>query len=254
MYIYCVTNIANGKMYVGLTTKTVEERWKGHLRSAERSNTVLAKAIRKYGEKSFDISAIDIAETDEQLSHKERFWIGELNTLVPNGYNLTEGGFDGKPGAAMKKRLSRAASRRFSKEGEREAQSKRTKRYFSDEANRERQSDLIRASFEHNPELREGVSSWSKHQWETRRELLISRQRAGWQTEDSRMNASVAAKARHASGAYDSKKKSVTDENGNQFESIVAAAKFFSVANSHVRNCIKDERPMKNGIRVYWGE
>ena len=34
-YIYKITNNINGKVYIGKTTKTVEERWKGHLKKNE---------------------------------------------------------------------------------------------------------------------------------------------------------------------------------------------------------------------------
>lgn len=51
-YIYKITNKINGKVYIGKTTKTVQERWKEHLRESrtERSeNRPLYRAIRKYG-------------------------------------------------------------------------------------------------------------------------------------------------------------------------------------------------------------
>lgn len=37
MIIYLITNKINNKMYVGLTTKTLEKRWKGHcMKSANK--------------------------------------------------------------------------------------------------------------------------------------------------------------------------------------------------------------------------
>ena len=91
MIIYCVTNLVNGKQYVGQTIHTVQERWANHL--CKNSGCVALKsAIRKYGKDNFEVRTIDEAKTQTELDDKERFWIKELDTLSPNGYNLTSGG------------------------------------------------------------------------------------------------------------------------------------------------------------------
>lgn len=91
MVIYVIENKINHKKYVGQTKKTSEQRWKEHTKGCE-SCRVLQKAIKKYGEDSFEVYDIDHAETHDELDEKEKFWISKLNTMVPNGYNLTSGG------------------------------------------------------------------------------------------------------------------------------------------------------------------
>lgn len=91
MIIYLITNLINGKQYVGQTIHTVQERWANHL-CRKSGCTSLRRAIEKYGKDSFEIHPIDDAETQAELDEKERFWIKELNTLAPKGYNLTSGG------------------------------------------------------------------------------------------------------------------------------------------------------------------
>lgn len=97
MIVYILTNRVNGKQYVGQTTQTVQQRWQAH-KSAARSPksfaTAVNRAIRKYGASAFAIEAIPMPEgsTREQLDAEERRKIAELNTLVPNGYNLCSGG------------------------------------------------------------------------------------------------------------------------------------------------------------------
>lgn len=100
--VYLATNLINGKQYVGLTTTSLEERWERHLDQVSRKNaSLIHKAIAKFGEENFTIEIIDSANSPEDLRAKERKWIKELNTLTPNGYNVTKGGeiggFPGKP-------------------------------------------------------------------------------------------------------------------------------------------------------------
>lgn len=90
--IYISENKIDGKKYVGKTTRTLEERFREHL---EESYYPFGKALRKYGLENFQTTQIMI--DDESLNDKERELIKELNTIAPNGYNLTAGG-DGVTG------------------------------------------------------------------------------------------------------------------------------------------------------------
>lgn len=90
MIIYKVTNLINGKCYIGQTSRKLEVRWKAHLGSSHC--TALHNAILKYGKDSFMVEQIDSAETQEELNEKEIYWIKFYNSLSPNGYNLSIGG------------------------------------------------------------------------------------------------------------------------------------------------------------------
>lgn len=93
-YIYVITNSVNGKQYVGKTTKSVEKRFKEHLRSANRQSLAkrpLYSAIRKYGREHFYIQTLEETQYPEE---REKYWICKLGTFS-NGYNATMGG-DGK--------------------------------------------------------------------------------------------------------------------------------------------------------------
>ena len=86
--IYKIMNQLDGKGYVGQTTRSLEERFRGHI----RADSYLGRAIRKYGAENFTCEVIEECDTREQLNEREIFWIAELNTKVPNGYNMTDGG------------------------------------------------------------------------------------------------------------------------------------------------------------------
>ena len=91
MVIYQITNLTNGKLYIGLTTKTAEERWKEHVYLAVKRNSQFAihRAITKYGQESFQIETIDTAENLDDLINKETKWIETLDTMNPaKGYNM----------------------------------------------------------------------------------------------------------------------------------------------------------------------
>lgn len=94
MIIYKVTNLINNKVYIGLTTRTFEERKKQHLREAINSNSkkYFHNALRKYGNDNFIWEIIDVAETQEELNEKEIYWISLFNSYGKQGYNQTRGG------------------------------------------------------------------------------------------------------------------------------------------------------------------
>jgi len=88
--VYVITNLLNGKRYVGQTTKTLRERFLKH--KHKKVDTLIHKAIKEFGEKNFTIEELDIGYSREELHEKEIFYIRQLNTFEPNGYNLTVGG------------------------------------------------------------------------------------------------------------------------------------------------------------------
>lgn len=94
MYIYCITNLINGKQYVGKTTTTIEQRFKEHCRGSRKSykNRPLYDAMNKYGIENFIIECLEEIEDESILSDREIYWINELGTYGKGGYNATKGG------------------------------------------------------------------------------------------------------------------------------------------------------------------
>lgn len=93
--IYLITNNLNNKRYVGYTKHNADYRFKQHCiesRSAAVSS-ILHEAIGKYGTINFRVDVLESSDDGDYL-HKERekFWINKMETMVPNGYNIQEGG------------------------------------------------------------------------------------------------------------------------------------------------------------------
>jgi group I intron endonuclease len=92
-YIYQIRNKTNGKLYIG-QTDNVEERWKGH-RKASSNCRYLKHAFNKYGFENFEFKVLVICFDDDMNTYEVEY-MHKYNTLVPNGYNLREGGNSGK--------------------------------------------------------------------------------------------------------------------------------------------------------------
>ena len=92
MLIYKITNDVNSKLYIGQTTKTLQERIASHQNSfVSGVDTHLYRAMRKYGWDKFHFHIIDYATTQAELDKLEAFYIAKYDT-VRNGYNMALGG------------------------------------------------------------------------------------------------------------------------------------------------------------------
>lgn len=97
--IYKITNKITGMSYVGQTVGDSRKRLYHH--STKHSQCIrLKSSIKSHGIDSFvlseieKVSAPDAKSLRKLLSEQEIKWIKNLNTLHPNGYNLTSGGHE----------------------------------------------------------------------------------------------------------------------------------------------------------------
>lgn len=98
-YIYKIINLSNGKLYIGKTSSSIEERFKQHIKDSKKERCEkrpLYDAMNKYGVENFIVEQIEEVENDEIASEREQFWIKKLRTYIGfsdcNGYNATLGG------------------------------------------------------------------------------------------------------------------------------------------------------------------
>ena len=118
--IYKITNLTNGKIYVGQAVSHIlnhkkyrpygyEGRFRCHISEAfsskKNQSHYLNNAIRKYGANDFVVELIECCEI-ENADERETYYIKELNSLYPNGYNLKNGGNVFTHSEESKKRLS----------------------------------------------------------------------------------------------------------------------------------------------------
>jgi group I intron endonuclease len=96
--VYKITNIKNGKPYIGKTEYSLEHRWNRHLSSARNGSKFrFHSAIRKYGEDCWDLSVIETYQTEDEnfINEKESHFIKLFESDTKRGYNATSGGTGG---------------------------------------------------------------------------------------------------------------------------------------------------------------
>lgn len=92
--IYKFTNKIDGKSYIGQSVD-IKRRYKEH-KTRKTEYSLFHDAIKEYGFDNFDFSIIELCKVEE-LDEKEIYYIKEYNTLIPNGYNVSEGGYHRHP-------------------------------------------------------------------------------------------------------------------------------------------------------------
>lgn len=102
-YVYKITNLINGKIYIG-KTDDISKRWKQHCQTAARGKdkanydgkgrfTAIHGSIRKHGANNFKIEELYQNEDEQNVLDTEICLIAEFNSMDRSiGYNLTIGG------------------------------------------------------------------------------------------------------------------------------------------------------------------
>jgi group I intron endonuclease len=84
MIIYKIVNLINKKVYIG-QSKYENEKYFG-------SGKLIKKAIKKYGIHNFKKVILYKCKTLKELDKLEKYFIDKLNSKIPYGYNITNGG------------------------------------------------------------------------------------------------------------------------------------------------------------------
>lgn len=95
-YVYLIANLINGKFYIGRTTKSIDIRWKEHVRNhkIKKKNVrcYLYESMRKYGIENFQIFLMFEVGSYREMCDLENKYIHEYKTLdCKHGYNLVLG-------------------------------------------------------------------------------------------------------------------------------------------------------------------
>ena len=105
-FIYRLT-FPSKKSYIGQTIRDIHKRLEEH-QYASSSCVAVYYAIQKYGWEKVEKEWYEVP--DEDLNFYEEMLVALLGTLSPGGYNLKEGGGNGKPSEETKQKMSEAKS------------------------------------------------------------------------------------------------------------------------------------------------
>lgn len=90
--IYCITNLVNGKKYIGRTTATIEHRFKSHCSESKCAwaQTPLHIDMQKYGIDNFKVEKLYeyYANSPREANKVEQEFMKKYNTKIPYGYNV----------------------------------------------------------------------------------------------------------------------------------------------------------------------
>lgn len=97
--IYMRTSPSGGR-YIGKTVGSEKQRWQHHISEAydknnKDYNSILNKAIRKYGGNNFSCEILEDNISNDTLNEREIYWIEYYKTFYLDnfhGYNMTKGG------------------------------------------------------------------------------------------------------------------------------------------------------------------
>lgn len=95
MLVYKITNTINDRVYIGITSCSLQKRWREHKCAANKeSRKPLYRAMRAYGIDKFSIEQIYVASSEEDMRAAEIRYIAEYKSHCnERGYNLTDHGF-----------------------------------------------------------------------------------------------------------------------------------------------------------------
>lgn len=91
---YVIRCLIDGKIYVGITSRSLRQRWNEHLYASRKRHVrqTISSAIAKHGSQNFEIEAVCSARTWADICEAEKALIVQYDCLAPRGYNLRDGG------------------------------------------------------------------------------------------------------------------------------------------------------------------
>ncbi len=126
--VYKHTSMRSQKAYIGITSRSMEVRWKEHVAASKTTGFHFHNAIQLYGAENWihEVLHSDI-DTKEEAEAFEKYYIKKYDTFE-NGYNSTSGGACG--GAPFSRMNAEEKEVAFGKRSEQNKLRYSTKKYW----------------------------------------------------------------------------------------------------------------------------
>ena len=235
--VYMHINKINGKMYVGITKRKPEERWKN---GADYKNCIaFNNAIKKYGWDNFEHVIFASNLTEDEACNIERLLIEKLELQNSKyGYNINKGGKKASLGEETKKKIGDALRGRTISPEIRKIYSeahkgiKRTPEAIKKTAEANRGKKRTPEQLEKMREVRLGMKYQHHKTPEELHEIYSKAFKEYYKT--------------HKREPHD-EKKVLCIETNTVYRSIEAAAKELSIVRSSISECASGKRKSAGG-------
>lgn len=155
-YVYKITNLLNGKIYIG------KSKYRPYYESYYGSGLIIEAAIKKYGKENFKKEILEEFETEEEAFEAEALYIQQYNSTNSEiGYNIDKGGpggrswafpYEGRKKTDLKNTRDEINTVPFNSQEYRDKQAKITKQKWAED--RESRMAAIKAANYWTPERR----------------------------------------------------------------------------------------------------
>ena len=182
MFVYKISNTINDKVYIGITSYTIEERYKWHVRDCKKGvDKKLYKAMKKHGIENFKIDLLEQADS-AIIDKREEFYIEKFDSFN-NGYNASPVSHGIKHHTKeTKKLMSKKAKGRKPTKDALEKRSESMKEFWKDNFElKEQYAEHARQKFKgkkHTDEFKENARQrmlGTKRSEETKQKMKLSR-------------------------------------------------------------------------------
>lgn len=238
--VYAHVNKINGKMYVGITKRKVEERW--HNGKGYKNCIAFNNAIKKYGWNNFDHEIIASNLTEEEACNMEKTLIKGFNLQNSNyGYNINNGGKKASLSEETKKKIGDALRGRIISEEVRKIYSEAHKGYKPTKEQIEKAAASNRGR-KRTPEqiqrIREAKIGSKYHSRKTKEE---------YDEYIKRLSESIREYYKIHKMEPRGEKKVLCIETNTTYNSIEIAAKTLNICRSSISECAAGKRKSAGG-------
>lgn len=220
--IYKITNLVNGKIYIGQSID-IQRRFCDHRCISHESNRHLKYALQKYGKDNFKYEVLE--ECDESiLDERERYYIAKLKPE----YNVTNGGQDSlrKYPDEIKQKISQKAKEQWAN--------------MSDEEKADRIANNLKG-----PKKGHAVSE------ETRKKLRdrnIGKKQSSKTIKKRKETMQKKKLDGYVQTNVSHRKKIICVETGEIFESVKAASESLEIGASNISHVLKGRQKTVKGF------
>lgn len=252
-FIYLRTNKVNGKKYVGKATdlKTRQSDWNNL--NKPYAGPAINAAREKYGIEVFGFEILKECN-DNELDYWEKYYIKELNTKPPYGYNLTDGGEGGNTYICKNEKEMNKIKQKIgeSNKGKNKGKTPWNKGRKHSEETKKKISEALK-----------GKESWwkGKHLTEETRMKISESNKGKEMSEESRrkireahlgMKHTEESKRKMSEKQKNKKPVLQIDKNTNEviaeFPSIMEAQRKLGCSQIHITHCCKGKRKTCGGF------